>query len=63
MHMCLRYWVLKDGRAVNWSVKELAEKKPDELVAANAQEAYQLIGQELRYEALGMLPDEERGPQ
>ena len=63
MHTRLRYWVLKDGRAVNWSVKELAGKKPDELVAANAQEAYQLIGLELQYEALGMLPDGERGPQ
>ena len=63
MHVCLRYWVLQDGRAVNWSVKELADKKPDELVAPNTREAYHLVGEELQYEPLGMLPDEECGSQ
>ena len=63
MHVCLRYWVLQDGRAVNWSVKELASKKPDEIVAPNAREAYHLVGEELQYQPLGMLPDEERGSQ
>ena len=64
MHaVCLRYWVLQDGRAVNWSVKELANKKPDEIVAPNAREAYHLVGEELQYEPLGMLPDEECGSQ
>ena len=63
MHVCLRYWVLQDGRAVNWSVKELASKKPDEIVAPNAREAYHLVGEELQYEPLGMLPDEECGSQ
>jgi len=59
----LRYWVLPDGRAVSWSVVELAEKKDDELVTPNAFEAYVAMGQELAYEPLGMLPDAERGPQ
>ena len=38
-------------------------KKPDELTAPNTREAYHLVGEELQYEPLGMLPDEECGSQ
>ena len=53
------YWILTDGRCVCWSVAELAEKKPDELLDSNAlQAAYETIGKELDFHPLGMLPDE-----
>ncbi len=55
----LRYWVLPDGRAVNWSLIELASKEYYELIDPNAPEAYQAVGREFGYEPLGMLPDAE----
>jgi len=53
------YWVLPDGRAVCWSLLELVNKKPDELIQGNTIEAYWTIAKELLYEPLGMLPDEQ----
>ena len=56
----LRYWVLTDGRAVNWSVQELASKKLDELVVdAAAQEAYFAVGDQMGLTPLGMMEDAE----
>ena len=52
------FWILTDGRCVAWTVAELADKRPDELVDKNAREAYYAIGQELDFYPLGMLPDE-----
>ena len=57
----LRYWTLPDGRAVAWSLLQLVDKKVDELLDANANEAYHAIGQVLGYLPLDMLPDAERG--
>jgi len=53
------YWVLSDGRAVCWTLLELVNKKPDELIQGNAVEAYSTIATELLYEPLGMLSDEQ----
>jgi hypothetical protein len=59
-HDALRYWVLTDGRAVNWSVQELASKKLDELVVdAAAQEAYFAVGDQMGLTPLGMMEDVE----
>jgi len=59
-HHTLRYWVLTDGRAVNWSVQELASKKLDELVVdAAAQEAYFAVGDQMGLTPLGMMEDAE----
>ena len=52
------YWILPDGRCVCWSVAELADKKQDELLDGNALQAYAIIGKELDFHPLGMLPDE-----
>ncbi len=57
--MHLRYWILPDGRAVVLSLLELLDKNADELMDPNAWEAYHLIGKELGYQPLGMLPDTE----
>ena len=32
----IAHWVLPDGRCVSWSVAELAEKRPDELIDLKA---------------------------
>ena len=40
----LRYWILTDGRAVVWSLMQLAEKKLDELIDPAAPEAYHAAG-------------------
>ncbi len=62
MHHTLRYWVLTDGRAVNWSVQQLASKKLDELVVdAAAQEAYFAVGDQMGLTPLGMMEDAECG--
>ena len=53
------YWTLPDGRAVCWSLLELTNKKPDELIQGNAAEAYITIATELLYEPLGMLPEDQ----
>ena len=53
------YWTLPDGRAVCWSLFELVKKKPDELIEGNAIEAYAKVAEQLLYEPVGMLPDEE----
>ena len=53
------YFVLPDGRAMCWTLVELVNKKPDELIQGDTLEAYEEIAKELEYEALGMLPDDE----
>ena len=53
------YWTLPDGRAVCWSLVELIKKKPDELIEGNAIEAYAKVAEQLLYEPVGMLPDEQ----
>ena len=53
------HWLLPDGRCMAWTVAELAQKRPDELIDPNAREAYFTVGKELGYLPLGMLPDEE----
>ena len=59
-HDALRYWVLTDGRAVNWSVQQLASKKLDELVVdAAGQEAYFAVGDQMGLTPLGMMEDAE----
>ncbi len=50
--------VLPDGRCVSWSVAELAQKRPDDLIDPKAKALYFAIGEELEYYPLGMLPDE-----
>ena len=40
------YWVLPDGCAVCWTLLELVNKKPDELIQGNASEAYSTIAKE-----------------
>ena len=55
----LRYWILPDGRAIICSLLELLDKSEDELMDPNAWQAYQVIGKELGYQPLGMLPDAE----
>ena len=59
----IRYWVLPDGRAVLWSVAELAEKRDDELASPDSTDAYFSLAKELEFEPLGLLPDEEPHPQ
>ena len=53
------YFVLPDGRAVCWTLVELVNKKPDELIQGDTLEAYEKLAKELEYEPLGMLPDDE----
>ena len=53
------YWVLPDGRAVCWSLVELVNKKTDELIEGNAIEAYAKVAEQLLYEPVGVLPDEQ----
>ena len=55
----LRYWLLPDGRAVNFSAIELVGKKADAFVTPGAHEAYFLVGKELLYEPLGLLQESE----
>ena len=57
----LRYWVLTDGRAVNWSVQQLASTKLDELVQPSAKEAYFAVGEQMGLTPLGMMEDTECG--
>ncbi len=57
----LRYWVLTDGRAVNWSVQQLAVAKLDELVQPAAKEAYYAVGEQMGLTPLGMMEDTEFG--
>ncbi len=57
----LRYWVLTDGRAVNWSVQQLAAAKLDELVQPAAKEAYYAVGEQMGLTPLGMMEDTEFG--
>ena len=52
-------WLLPDGRCMAWTVAELAQKRPDELIDPSAREAYFAVGKDLGYLPLGMLPDEE----
>ena len=54
----IAHWVLPDGRCVAWTVAELAEKRPDELIDPKAKALYFAIGEEVGYFPLGMLPDE-----
>ena len=56
-----RYWVLTDGRAVNWSVQQLAAAKLDELVQPAAKEAYDAVGEQMGLTPLGMMEDIEFG--
>ncbi len=60
-HHSLRYWVLTDGRAVNWSVQQLASAKLDELVQPAAKEAYFAVGEQMGLTPLGMMEDTEFG--
>jgi len=53
------YWVLPDGRAVCWSLVELVNKKPDELIEGNTIEAYAKVAEQLLYEPVGMLGDDQ----
>ena len=53
------YFVLPDGRAVCWTLVELVNKRPDELIQGDTLEAYEKIAKALEYEALGMLPEDE----
>ena len=56
----LRYWLLPDGRAVQWSLMELVSKKTDELIDPDAVESYYTVGKLLGCLPLGMMPDEQR---
>ena len=42
-----------------WTLVELVNKKPDELIQGDTLEAYEKLAKELEYEPLGMLPDDE----
>ena len=44
---------------MSWTLIELVNKKPDELIQGDTLESYEEIVKELQYEALGMLPDDE----
>ena len=45
-----------------WSVKELAEKRPDELTDPNAKESYYVGAKERDYEVLGTISNEHLEP-
>ena len=47
------YWALPDGRIVCWSVRELAQKRGDELFLEDVHEAYLEIAKEVGYDVLG----------
>ena len=47
------YWAMPDGRIVCWSVVELSQKHPDELVVDDVYEAYLAISKECGYDPLG----------
>jgi len=40
------YWSLRDGRVVTWSLLELKDKRPDELLEANSYDAYRGVAKE-----------------
>lgn len=39
-------WSLRDGRVVYWSLLQLKDKRPDELIEANCYEAYRDVAKE-----------------
>ena len=60
-HNALRYWVLTDGRAVNWSVQQLAMRRLDELVDPAAKEVYFADGDQMGLTPLRVMEDTECG--
>ena len=43
-------WALRDGRVVEWSLLQLREKRPDELIESNSHEAYRDVAKELGWQ-------------
>ena len=55
------YWTMPDGQCECWSVREVAHKRPDELIHAAEgmlEAAYTLVAQEFGYHVLGKGSDE-----
>ena len=48
------YWSLRDGRVVAWSLLQLKDKRPDELIEANCFEAYRDVAKELGRQVASM---------
>ena len=46
-------WALPCGRAVWWSLHELADATPDQVAPDNSNEAYEALGNEFEYDLLG----------
>ena len=53
------YWALPDGRVVCWSLRELAEVRPDELAPQDSEEACRSVAAEFGYDVLGCAGDAE----
>ena len=44
---------LPSGRTECWSLREFMDAKPDQLAAQNSEKAYESIGREMEWDALG----------
>ena len=53
------YWTLPDGRCVCWTAREMANAREDQLADKDSAAAYDEVGKQMGYIALGQLPEDD----